>query len=164
MLAGVVLSAEPVTRFSLGQAVGQRYAGVLVSWDAKHCYEHVRVLAGARLVVPMSARKPPRYRASPEGVEAWRAWLVSPISNREPLRDALARLRSCRDRDFTTMTVVVDLLEEAMLRVLEQPAVPAESPLTALLAHAAQRNSAVANLRWCQEARDEIAARAVAQT
>lgn len=162
VLAGVVLSPGPKTRFSLGVEVGERFAQVFRSWDERHAYLHVRRLAADRLIVPTSARTPPRYLASPEGVATWRAWLVSPISGREPLREALARLRSCRDDDWETMTLVVDLLEEHMLEALERPAPPADSPLTVMLAGAAQRNSAMACVRWCQEARDEISARAAA--
>lgn len=164
MLAGVVLSREPVTRHSLGQEVGERFAGVLVSWETTHAYDHVRMLEADRLVLPTSHRRSPRYRASPAGVEAWRAWLVSPISEREPLRDALLRLRSCLDRDFATMTVIIDLFEEQMLQTLEQLPPAVDSPLTAQLAHAASRQSAMACVRWCQEARDEIGAHAASSS
>lgn len=163
MLAGVVLSSEPVTRWMLGQEIARRFGTVLTSWDGRHAYEHIRVLEGQELVVPSGPRRQPRYFASPGGVTNWRAWLVSPIDARQPQRDALARLRGCRDRDVTTMLVIVQLLEEHLLDVLAQPEAPADSALTALLTDAAQRDMTVALLRWCQTARDEIAARADAR-
>lgn len=158
VLAGVVLSREPMTRWMLGLAIGERFASVLTSWDERHVYEHIRVLESDQLVLPMSGRRQPRFFASPGGVASWKAWLVSPIDARQPLRDALARLRACRDEDFTTMRVVVDLLEEHLLGLLEQPEAPAGSPLTAVLACQAHREMALASLRWCHTARDEIAA------
>lgn len=158
MLAGVVLSPEPMTRWMLGQAIGERFASVLTSWDERHVYEHIRVLENDHLVLPVGGRRQPRFFASPGGVATWKAWLLSPIDPRQPLRDALARLRACRDEDFTTMLVVVDLLEEQLLGLLEHPEALAGSSLTAVLACQAQREMALASLRWCHTARDEIAA------
>jgi hypothetical protein len=157
VLAGVVLSPEPLTRWRLGQAVGLRFEDVFASWDPSHAYGHVQTLVRTRLVVPIGGSRP-RLRASAAGVESWRGWLASPIDPRIPLRDALARLRSCRDRDYTTMLAVIDLCEEQLQRVLELPAPLSDGSLTAQLVRNAQRNRAAADLRWCFDARDEIAA------
>jgi len=53
VLAGVVLSPEPATRWRLGQAVGVRFADVFDSWDQSHAYGHVSTLVRAHLVTPI---------------------------------------------------------------------------------------------------------------
>jgi hypothetical protein len=157
VLAGVVLSPEPLTRWRLGQAVGLRFEDVFASWDPSHAYGHVRTLARAQLVVPIGGSRP-RLRATPAGVESWRGWLASPIDPRTPVRDALARLRSCRDQDYATMLAVIDRCEQQLQRALEAPAPLRDGSLTAQLVRNAQRNRAAADLRWCLDARAEIAA------
>lgn len=158
VLAGVVLSPEPLTRWGVGQAVGARFEDVLTSWDPSHAYGHVRRLVRAELVLPFGDRRQPRLRASSAGVGTWRGWLKSPIDPRIPVRDALARLRACREHDYATMLAILDLCEEQLHRLLERPGPSENIAFTAQLVRNAQRNRAVADLRWCQDARDEIAA------
>lgn len=158
VLAGVVLSSTPATRHGVGQKVGDRFGRVLASWDPRHAYRHVLVLGREGLVERTGPESAGRFRATADGVRAWRQWLVSPIDSRDPMRDALLRLRSCRAEDFDTMAIVIDLLEESMLGVMEQPGPPADRELTELLADDVQRETAAATLRWCQKARDGISA------
>lgn len=158
VLAGIVLSPEPPTRNALGAAMGTRFEDVFASWDRSHVYGHVHTLAQARLIVPVSSRRPWRYLPSTAGVDEWREWLTSPIDPRIPLRDALARLRSCRDHHYDTMVAIVELCERQLHLTLERDDPPTAS-LTAQLARSARRNRALADLRWCQDTRDEIAAR-----
>lgn len=163
VLAGVVLSPEPLTRWGVGQAVGVRFEDVLSSWDPSHAYGHVRTLVRAELVVPFGNKRQPRLRASSAGIGTWREWLTSPIDPRIPLRDALARLRACRAHDYATMLAIIDLCEEQLQRMLELPVTSEDIPLTAQLVRNAKGNRAVADLRWCHDARDEIAARAASE-
>lgn len=161
VLAGVILSPEPPTRWRLGQAIGVRFVDVFESWDPSHAYPHVRTLVGAQLLTPIGPSGRPRLRANPAGVDVWRRWLASPVDPRMLLRDTLARLRACRDRDFATMLAIVDLCEAEVHRALERLDPVDAAPLTARFARNARRNGAVAMLRWCQETRDEISAVAV---
>lgn len=158
VLAEVVLSYVPRTRLGYANGFGERF-GDLVSWDDSHIYGHFDVLARQRLVVPLNKRKKPPYRASAEGVEEWRRQLRGPIDPNQPVRDAMMRLRSCRRDDLATMLAIVDLCEEQLEGTFEEPvAVEDESPFAFRLTRTGIRMRTVAELRWCQRARDEIRA------
>lgn len=163
VLAQIVLSELPMTRNAIGMSVATRYAVVFSSWQRQHAYEHVAALRRAELVMPADAGKPARYRATAAGVAAWRAWLASPVEQRMPIRDALTRLHSARPGDHATLLRVVDLCEARLrasaeaLRVLEPG-----TDLVQRLARDAQRTRIVAELQWCQDARDAIAEQVVA--
>lgn len=158
VLAQIVLSDLPMTRNAIGMAVGERYAAVFSSWQRQHAYEHVAALRRAELVVPADAGRPTRYRATADGVAAWRAWLVSPIERRLAIRDALTRLHSVRPGDHAAMLRIVDLCEQrlhAEAAALRVP--PRDEDVARRLARDAQRARILAELQWCQDARDELA-------
>jgi hypothetical protein len=161
VLAQIVLGELPMTRNAIGMAVATRYAVVFNSWQRQHAYEHVAALRRAELVTPADAVRPARYRATAAGVAAWRAWLVSPIEQRLPIRDALTRLHSARPGDHATMLRIVALCEERLFAAAEGMRIsqPGED-LVQQLARDAQRTRIVAELQWCQDARDEIAEQA----
>ncbi|MBB4660797.1 hypothetical protein [Conexibacter arvalis] len=158
VLAQIVLSELPMTRNAIGMSVATRYAVVFSSWQRQHAYEHVAALRRAELVMPADAGKPARYRATAAGVAAWRAWLVSPIEQRLPVRDALTRLHSTRAGDHATMLRIVDLCEERLCAAAEGLRGPQPgADLVQRLARDALRTRIVAELQWCQDARDGIA-------
>jgi len=157
VLAQIVLSELPMTRNAIGMSVATRYAVVFSSWQRQHAYEHVAALRRAELVMPADAGKPARYRATAAGVAAWRAWLVSPMERRMTIRDALTRLHSARPGDRATMLRIVDLCEARLRAVAAALSAPApETPLVQRLARDAERTRIVAELQWCQDARDAI--------
>jgi hypothetical protein len=161
VLAQIVLGELPMTRNAIGMAVATRYADVFSSWQRQHAYEHVAALRRAELVMPADASRPARYRATAAGVAAWRAWLVSPIEQRLPVRDALTRLHSARAGDHATMLRIVELCEERLVAAAEGlGAARPDADMVRRLARDAQRARIVAELQWCQDARDEIAEQA----
>jgi hypothetical protein len=161
VLAQIVLSELPLTRNAIGMAVATRYAVVFSSWQRQHAYEHVAALRRAEFVIPADGAKPARYRATAAGVAAWRAWLLAPIEQRLPLRDALTRLHSVRPGDHATMLRIVDLCEARLRASAEALRIPQPgADLVQRLARDAQRTRIVAELQWCQDARDGIAEQA----
>lgn len=157
VLAGVVLSPEPLTRWGVGQAVGVRFEDVLPSWDPSHAYGHVRTLVRADLVVPFGDKRQPRLRASSAGVGTWRGWLASPIDPRSALRDALARLRACREHDYATMLAIIDRYEATLQAVVQQASDPGDpADVADRIGLLWNRRELVAQLQWCQHARDVI--------
>lgn len=161
VLAQIVLAESPMTRNAIGMSVATRYAVVFSSWQRQHAYEHVAALRRAELVVPADTGKPSRYRATAAGVAAWRAWLTGPIEQRLPIRDALTRLHSARPSDHATMLRIVDLCEAQLRTAAEVMRIPQPgADLVQRLARDAQRVRIVAELQWCQDARDGIAEQA----
>lgn len=158
VLAQIVLSEVPMTRNAIGTSMAARYAVVFSSWQRQHAYEHVAALRRAELVMPADASKPSRYRATAAGVAAWRAWLAAPIEPRLTVRDTLTRLHSVRPGDHVTMLKIVDLCEARLRTAAEALSFPQPSEdLVQRLARDAQRTRIVAELQWCQDARDGIA-------
>lgn len=162
VLAQIVLSDQPLTRNAIGMSVATRYAAVFSSWQRQHAYEHVAALRRAELVIPADGSKPSRYRATAAGVAAWRAWLASPIEPRMPIRDALTRMHSVRRRDGAMLLRIVDLCEERLRSAAEAArlTVP-DADLVERLARDAQRARIMAELQWCQDARDVVAEEAL---
>lgn len=158
VLAQIVLSELPLTRNAIGTSIASRYALVFSSWQRQHAYEHVAALRRAELVMPADAAKPSRYRATAAGVAAWRAWLGAPIEQRLVVRDALTRLHSVRSGDHATMLRIVDLCEARLRGAAETLSFPQPGEeLVQRLARDVQRTRIVAELQWCQDARDRIA-------
>lgn len=158
VLAQIVLSELPMTRNAIGTSIAVRYAVVFGSWQRQHAYEHVAALRRAELVITADASKPSRYRATAAGVAAWRTWLGAPIEPRLTIRDTLTRLHSVRRGDHATMLRIVDLCEARLRTAAEALNVPQPGEdLVQRLARDAQRARIVAELRWCQDARERIA-------
>lgn len=171
-LATIVLAPAPLTRYAVGRTVETRFgaASGILRTRLQHAYDLVPKLLDRELIrvvgtVPTRPGKEPTqlFAATQAGVADWREWLAGPITMPDAMTRALSRLYAVRRGDYATMLAIIDLCEGQLHRVLERPVPSDDVPLTARLAHSARRNRAVADLRWCHDARDELAARAASE-
>lgn len=165
-LATIVVAPEPLTRYAVGRTVETRFgaaSGVLRT-RLQHAYDLVPKLLDAELIrvvgtVPTRPGKEPThlYAATQAGVADWREWLAGPITMPDAMTRALSRLYAVRRGDYATMLAIVDRYEATLQAVVQQaidPGSPADvADRIGLLWN---RRELVAQLQWCQHARDVI--------
>jgi hypothetical protein len=165
-LATIVLAPEPLTRYAVGRAVETRFGATsgLLRTRFQHAYDLVPKLMDAELIravgtVPTRPGREPTdlLAATPAGVADWRAWLAGPIKMPDAMTGALSRLYAVRRGDYTTMLAIIDRFE-ATLQAFVQYAVDPEPPADVAdrIGLLWNRRELVAQLQWCQHARDEI--------
>ena len=170
VLAQVVCADGAATGYAIGQAMQDRYDGVLAG-GRQRAYDELPKLRRAGLVELIRRASRDTYRATPAGVAAWRAWLASDIdvlvdgrraaggALAEARRELRVRLCSARPGDLRALVAVVSRYEAALLRAQARAQAPAavEEPLRGILADHADL-LVTAELRWCQEARERLEA------
>ena len=165
-MATIVLSPEPLTRYAVGRAVEARFGGEsgILRTRYQHAYDLVPKLMDAGLVrvvgtVPTRPAKELTHllAATPTGVQDWRSWLAGPITMPDAMTRALSRLYAVRRGDYATMLAIIDRYEATLQAVVQQavdPGSPADvADRIGLLWN---RRELVAQLQWCQHARDVI--------
>lgn len=165
-LATVVVAPEPLTRYAIARTVEERFGGEtgVLRTRLRHAYGQVPVLEKTGLIrivghVPTRpGREPtPLLAATQAGVEDWRAWLASPITMPDAMTGALSRLKAVRPGDFATMLQIIDRYEALIRRMVHQAVEPGEPESVAdRLALLWNKRELVAQLQWCQHARDDL--------
>jgi DNA-binding PadR family transcriptional regulator len=107
---------DPGHAYSVGTTMAEKFAGV-ISAKPRHAYPVLSVLAGEGLVEASPPLPGSRsggsalagwYRATPAGVERWRAWLTSPLDHARAEMDAKVRLLAARPDDLATLEGILD--------------------------------------------------------
>jgi hypothetical protein len=165
-LATVVLAPEPLTRYAISRRVEARFGGEhgVLRTRLQHAYDLVPRLKHAGLIrvvgtVPTRPGREPTdlLAATQAGVEDWRAWLASPITMPDAMTGALSRLYAVRPSDYATMLSIIDRYEAMLQRIVQQAADPGEPEGVAdRIGLLWNRRQLVAQLQWCQHARDVI--------
>ena len=166
-LATVVLASEPLTRYAVAREVERRFGGEdgILRTKLQHAYDLVPDLQAAGLIrvvgttTTRSRRGPTRLLAATQaGVQDWRAWLSSPVAMPDAMTGTLARLHAVRPGDFLTMLGIIDSYEatlQAMVQRADDPV--ASDDILDRIRLVWNRRELVAQLQWCQQARDIIA-------
>jgi hypothetical protein len=165
-LATVVLAPEPLTRYAIARTVEARFGGEngILRTRLQGAYDEVPKLREAGLLVEVGTvptrpgRQPTALLAATRaGVEDWRAWLASPIAMPDAMTGALARLYAVRPGDHATMLSIIDRFEAILQRIVQQAVDPGEPDGVAdRIGLLWSRRQLVAQLQWCQHARDII--------
>jgi DNA-binding PadR family transcriptional regulator len=165
-LATVVLAPEPLTRYAVARTVEARFGGEhgMLRTRLQHAYDLVPRLKDAGLIrivgtVPTRPGREPTdlLAATQAGVEAWRAWLAEPITMPDAMTRALSRLYAVRPGDYATMLSIIDRYEATLQAIVQQaiePSAPAD--VADRIGLLWSRRELVAQLQWCQHARDVI--------
>lgn len=165
-LATVVLAPEPLTRYAVARVVEARFGGEngILRTRRQHAYDVVPRLKRAGLIrvvgtVPTRPGRGPTalLAATPEGVQDWRAWLTGPITMPDPMTGALSRLHAVRHGDYRTMLDIIDRYEATLQMIVQQAVDPGRpNDVADRIGLLWNRRQLVAQLQWCQHARDEI--------
>jgi len=165
-LATVVLAREPLTRYAVARTVETRFGGEngILRTRLQHAYDLVPRLKHAGLIrvvgtVPTRPGREPTdlLAATQAGVEDWRAWLAGPITMPDAMTRALSRLYAVRPADYASMLQIIDRYE-ATLQAIVQQAIDSGDPgdVADRIGLLWNRRELVAQLQWCQHARDVI--------
>ncbi len=165
-LATIVLAPEPLTRYAVARTVEARFGGEggILRTRLQHAYDLVPRLKDAGLVrvVGTVLTRPGRdltdlLAATPSGVEDWRSWLAGPITMPDAMTRALSRLYAVRKGDYATMLAIIDRYE-ATVQAIVQHAIDPDEPADVAdrIGLLWNRRELVAQLQWCQHARDVI--------
>jgi hypothetical protein len=165
-LATIVLAPEPLTRYAVGRTVEARFgaASGLLRTRLQHAYDLVPKLLDAELirVVGTVATRPGKdptqlYAATQAGVADWREWLAGAITMPDAMTRALSRLYAVRKGDYATMLAIVDRYEATLQAVVRQAIDPGDpADVADRIGLLWNRRELVAQLQWCQHARDVI--------
>ena len=165
-LATIVLAPEPLTRYAVARAVEARFgaASGILRTRMQHAYDLVPKLKDAELIrvvgaVPTRPGREPTdlLAATQTGVEDWRAWLAGPITMPDAMTRALSRLYAVRKRDYATMVAIIDRYEATLQAVVQQAIDPGDpADIADRIGLLWNRRELVAQLQWCQHARDVI--------
>jgi hypothetical protein len=165
-LATIVLAPEPLTRYAVARRVEDRFgaASGILRTRLQHAYDLVPKLKDAELIrvvgsVPTRPGKDPTdlLAATQAGVADWREWLAGPITMPDAMTRALSRLYAVRRGDYPTMLAIIDRYE-ATLQAVVQQAIDLGDPADVAdrIGLLWNRRELVAQLQWCQNARDVI--------
>jgi len=165
-LATIVVASEPLTRYAVGRTVEERFgaASGILRTRLQHAYDLVPKLFDADLIrvvgtVPTRPGKEPThlYAATQAGVADWREWLAGPITMPDAMTRALSRLYAVRRGDHATMLAIVDRYEATLQAVVQQATDPGDpTDVADRVGLLWNRRELVAQLQWCQHARDVI--------
>lgn len=165
-LATIVVAPEPLTRYAVGRRVEARFgaASGLLRTRSQHAYDLVPKLLEAELIrvvgtVPTRPGNEPTYlyAATQAGVADWREWLSGPITMPDAMTRALSRLYAVRRGDYATMLAIIDRYEATLQAVVQQATDPGDAADVAdRIGLLWNRRELVAQLQWCQHARDVI--------
>jgi hypothetical protein len=165
-LATIVLAPEPLTRYAVARKVEERFGATsgILRTRTQHAYDLVPKLREAGLVrvvgtVPTRPGKDPTdlLAATQAGVADWREWLAGPITMPDAMTRALSRLYAVRRGDYATMLAIIDRYEATLQAVVQHAVDPGSPPDVAdRIGLLWNRRELVAQLQWCQHARDEI--------
>ncbi len=161
-LATVVVAPEPLTRYAVARTVEERFGGEsgVLRTRLQHAFELVPKLEEAgliRVVGTAPSRGTALLAATQAGVEDWREWLAGPIAMPDAMTGALSRLKAVRPGDYATMLQIIDRYEALLQRMVHQAVDPGEPESVAdRLALLWNRRELVAQLQWCQHARDDL--------
>jgi hypothetical protein len=153
-----------MTRYQIGRAVESRFGGTgILRPTLQNVHSLVPKLRDAGLirdvgmVRTLAGERTPLLAATPAGVEDWRVFLAGPITMPDGMRRALSRLYAVRPGDYPTMLSIVDRFEATLQRAIHYGVDPAEPEgFVDRLGLLWNRRDLVAQLQWCQHARDEI--------
>ena len=165
-LATIVVAPESLTRYAVGRRVEARFgaASGILRTRFQHAYDLVPKLLDAELIRVVGTRptrpgKEPThlYAATQAGVADWREWLAAPITMPDAMTRALSRLYAVREGDYATMLAIIDRYE-ATLQAAVQQAVDLGPPADVAdrIGLLWNRRELVAQLQWCQHARDIV--------
>ncbi len=165
-LATVVLAPEPLTRYAVARAVETRFGGErgILRTRRQHAYDLLPRLKTAGLIrvvgtVPTrsSGDLTDLLAATQAGVADWRAWLAGPITMPDAMIRALSRLYAVRKGDYATMLAIIDRYEATVRAIVQHAIDPGEpADVADRIGLLWNRRQLVAQLQWCQHARDEI--------
>lgn len=165
-LATIVVSPESLTRYAVGRRVEARFgaASGILRTRFQHAYDLVPKLLDAELIrvvgsVPTRPGKEPThlYAATQAGVADWREWLAGPITMPDAMTRALSRLYAVRKGDYATMLAIIDRYEATLQAVVQQAVDPGDpADVADRIGLLWNRRELVAQLQWCQHARDVI--------
>jgi len=165
-LATIVVASEPLTRYAVARTVEARFgaASGLLRTRLQHAYDLVPKLKDAELIrvvgtVPTRPGKEPTrlYAATQAGVADWREWLAGPIVMPDAMTRALLRLYAVRKGDYATMLAIIDRYEATLQALVQQATDPGDAADVAdRIGLLWNRRELVAQLQWCQHARDVI--------
>lgn len=165
-LATIVVSPESLTRYGVGRRVEARFGATsgILRTRFQHAYDLVPKLLEAELIrvvgtVPTRPGKEPThlYAATPAGVADWREWLAGPITMPDAMTRALLRLYAVRKGDYATMLAIIDRYEATLQAIVQQATDPGDAADVAdRIGLLWNRRELVAQLQWCQHARDVI--------
>lgn len=162
-LATVVVAPAPLTRYAIARTVEERFGGEhgVLRTRLQHAHELVPKLERAgliRVVGSEPTRGTALLAATPAGVEDWRSWLAEPITMPDAMTRVLTRLKGVRPGDYATMLLLIDRYEALLQRMVHQSVDPGQPAIvTDRLALLWNRRELVAQLQWCQHARDHLA-------
>jgi DNA-binding PadR family transcriptional regulator len=165
-LATIVLAPEPLTRYAVARTVEERFGGEggILRTRLQHAYDVVPRLKNAGLIrvvgeVPTRPGREPTdlLAATSAGVEDWRFWLAGPITMPDAMTRALSRLYAVRPGDFATMLQIIDRYEATVQAIVQHAIDPGEpADVADRIGLLWNRRELVAQLQWCQHARDVI--------
>lgn len=165
-LATIVLAPEPLTRYAVARTVEARFGGEsgILRTRRQHAYDLVPRLKDAGLirVVGTVLTRPGRdltdlLAATQAGVEDWRSWLAGPITMPDAMTRALSRLYAVRRGDYATMLAIIDRYEATVQAIVQHAIDPGEpADVADRIGLLWNRRELVAQLQWCQHARDVI--------
>jgi len=165
-LATIVIAPEPLTRYAIGRTVETRFgaASGILRTRLQHAYDLVPKLLDAELIrvvgtAPTRPGKEPTYlfAATQAGVADWREWLSGPITMPDAMTRALSRLYAVRKGDFATMLTIIDRYEATLQAVVQQATDPGDpADVADRIGLLWNRRELVAQLQWCQHARDIV--------
>ncbi|MBS1870641.1 MAG: hypothetical protein JSS99_13375 [Actinobacteria bacterium] len=155
-----------MTRYAVARRVEARFGGEhgILRTRLQHAYDVVPRLKDAGLIrvvgtVPTRPGKEPTdlLAATSSGVADWRAWLAEPITMPDAMTRALSRLYAARPGDVPTMLQIIDRYEATLQAAVQHAIDPGESADVAdRIALLWNRRELVAQLQWCQHARDIV--------
>lgn len=165
-LATVVLAPEPLNRYAISKRVEDRFGGEngILRTKRNHAYDVVPRLERAGLIrvvgeaPTLTGREPTKlFAATAAGVADWREFLTEPITMPDAMRRALSRLYSVRRGDFPMMLGIIDRFEALLQQIVHQAVDPgAPDELADRMGLMWNRRLLVAQLQWCQHARDAV--------
>jgi DNA-binding PadR family transcriptional regulator len=163
-LLGLVID-RPSYAYELAQRFEREYRDALSLASVSHVYTALATLRRHGLIEEIAgtrgSRQPkPHYRATPEGIDAYRDWLVEQLVEERQRQRLLALQLGALTRSPQSGLEVLARYEQSCLALArrEEPAVAEGSDVTARLLAEESRLSVGARLAWVHYARREFSA------
>lgn len=174
-LLGLIIE-RPSYAYELAQRFERTYQGVLSLSSVSHAYTALSTLKGRALIEEIpgtrTGRQPkPRYRATPQGLEEYREWLLGQLSeDRRRQRLFVLQLAALTRNSEAALSLVTDYERACLAEAGNAPidartgASLSASELVSRLLSEEHRLALGAKLAWAQYARRELTALTDGQT